>query len=333
MIDKIIYTLFSFILSILLFKFYLSFSTKKNLFDVDDFGVANKKTPTGSGIIFLIIFFIGSIYFYLLDENFINSLPNRYYIIYFSLICFSVISFYDDFKPIDPKLRLALQLILIYFSTTTISLLNFSFPLKVMIFVIIIFWIYIVNITNFLDGLDGLLTCHSIFFLLSIILIKYYLNIEIFSFYLAILMLPILFGFLIFNKPIAKIYMGDTGSIFLGYLFGFMLLELISKKLFFLSFSIFIYPMLDCGITILNKMIRGYYPWARLFDYFFLAPVVKGNKSHLFVLKLTIIFCTINFLLIYFQLAYTKFFCIINFFVALCQLYVFHKYGKLGRQT
>jgi len=49
--------------------------------------------------------------------------------------------------------------------------------------------------------------------------------------------------------------------------------------------SIFLYFIMDVTYTLLRKMKNGHYPWARLFDYLFLQPVLQGKKSHWYVLK------------------------------------------------
>jgi len=323
-----IYFILFFSLAFVMLNFYLKYSLDKKILDNDDFNYANKITPTGSGIIFCILFFLGSMFFYYFDLSFSKTLPNRPYLLFISLLVFSILSYYDDLKPLDPIFRLVVQFIFVFFSSATISLIELQFPLKLLIFLVMIIWIYIINITNFLDGLDGLLASHTIFLLASVLLIKLTLEVELFSYYIAIILLPVLCAFLIFNKPIAKLYMGDTGSIFLGYLFGFIILELISKQLFFLAISLYIYPILDCGITLVKKMLNGHYPWARLFDYFFLAPVIKGKKSHAYVLKVSLMFGMVNILLIFFQIHFSSFFFILNVIFALMQIYIFNKSSK-----
>lgn len=326
--NLIIYFTLFFFLAFFTLKFYLKYSLKKQILDRNDFDVGNKITPTGSGIAFCFLFFLGSFYFYFYDLNFFNNFPNRWYLLYLSLFLFSVLSFYDDLKPIHPVYRLIAQFILVFFSTTTINALEIQIPLKLLIFFVIVTWVYIINITNFLDGLDGLLVSHSVFLLISVILIKLILGIDLFSYFIAIILLPILLAFFIFNKPIAKLYMGDAGSVFLGYLFGFIILELISKKFFLLAISLYIYPFLDCGITLVKKMLNGHYPWARLFDYFFLAPVIRGNRTHVYVLTISLIFSCINTILILLQIYISSYFFILNFIFALFQIYIFNRVSK-----
>ena len=90
--------------------------------------------------------------------------------------------------------------------------------------------------------------------------------------------MPLILAFLIFNKPKAKIFLNDVGSIPLGYIIGFCLLNTIQSGYWFVFMSIFLYFIMDVTYTLLRKIKNGYYPWARLFDYLFLQPVLQGKK-------------------------------------------------------
>ena len=117
---------------------------------------------------------------------------------------------------------------------------------------------------------------------------------EFFSYYLAVIFIPILFSFIYFNKPKAKIYMGDTGSILIGYIIGFSLLEFILSDYWYLAISLYFYPFLDCSLTLIKKIISGRSVFERDFDYFFLKPIKKIQKNNYKVLGISIIYNTLN---------------------------------------
>lgn len=298
----------NFLLSFFLFNLYLTKSKFNLLYDrnLSGFG-SNKKTLTGSGIIFSIILLINLI-FYNFNVNYIELLPNRFYIFILSIVLLSFISFYDDIKPLDPRVRLIVQTIIIYFSLTLIDLEYYDLPLKLMIFISLIFWIYITNITNFIDGSDGYLSVNAISFFLGIIIINQFYPEEFFSSNLAIIFFPILFSFIYFNKPKAKIYMGDTGSILIGYIIGFCLLEFILSEYWYLAISLYFYPFLDCSLTLIKKILSGKSVFKRDFDYFFLKPIKKLQRNNYKVLSISIIFNSLNLLIIfsvlYFQIPF-----------------------------
>ena len=314
----------NFLLSFLLLNLYLTKSNFNYLYDKNQSGFgSNKKTLTGSGIIFSIVLLINLI-FYNFNINYIELLPNRFYIFILSVVLLSFISFYDDIKPLDPRVRLIAQIIIIYFSLTLIDLEYFDLPLKLMIFLSLIFWIYITNITNFIDGSDGYLSVNAISFFLGIIIINQFYPEEFFSNYLAIIFFPILFSFIYFNKPKAKIYMGDTGSILIGYIIGFCLLELILSDYWYLAISLYFYPFLDCTLTLIKKIISGKSVFKRDFDYFFLKPIKKIQKNNYKVLGISIIYNFLNLMVIisviYFQLPLL---IIISIFLSLIKIRIF----------
>ena len=129
-------------------------------------------------------------------------------------------------------------------------------PLKVSIGVCLCIWVYILNITNFTDGSDGFLATNSIFVFFNIIFINYFNELNIFSKYLGILILPSLLIFLYFNRPTAKMYLGDSGSILIGYLNGFLFLELLVTSNLNLAISLLIYPILDCSVALIKKLFQ-----------------------------------------------------------------------------
>jgi len=255
-----------------------------------------------------------------------NSLPNNYYIALVSILILGIISFIDDLKPLDPKIRLIAQIFFIYCSLTTLELTKLELPLKLSFFLAISLWIYLINITNFIDGSDGFLTSIAISFWLGIILINLLIEIKLFSFYLAIINLPILFAFLIFNKPKAKIFMGDVGSIFNGFLIGFSFIELILEKYYIIAIIIFIYPLMDCTYCLIKKILKGYMPWVGLYDYFFLKPILRNKLNHFKVFIIISIFNIINlFLLLLILITDNQFIFILNITICLFVIFIFNK--------
>ena len=96
----------------------------------------------------------------------------------------------DDLKSVDPKIRLIFQLIFVYFSLTSIPIYEINLPIKLSIFICLAVWVYIINITNFTDGSDGFLGVNTFFLYSILIFINNYLNLNLFSAQLALILLP-----------------------------------------------------------------------------------------------------------------------------------------------
>jgi len=254
----------------------LIFILKKSNFFVnklsvkDEYVKGSKKIIriSGLGISFLPIFILTFFLYYVLGVE--NIYTNRFWYFILMLITISLVSFKDDIRPIDPLLRLLIHLICVYVSVSFLNLNLIPFPLKVKILVAMIVWVYFINITNFIDGSDGFCAINVITFFTGILLVNYMLNLNLFSSTISKILIPILISFLFFNFPPAKIYMGDAGSIFLGFLVGYSFLEISINGYLFYALALYAYPLTDCSITLFKKVLKGYLPWARLGDYFFL---------------------------------------------------------------
>ena len=89
--------------------------------------------------------------------------------------------------------------------------------------------------------------------------------------------------------------------------------------------KLFLYPIIDCSITIVSKVLRGNYPWARLFDYYFLIPIKNGN-NHQKVFYATIIYNILNLIFVFFQVNYSDLFFILNVLNTLVLILYFKSY-------
>ena len=308
-----------------------NFFFKKYLLVLDEFVTySNKKnyklkTITGMGVIFIAPFFVSSGIIFFSSEI---ELPNRYFFFLISLLLLTLISFKDDIKSLDPKLRLIIHLILIYISIASLQINLIPLPLKVSILLVLLIWVYLMNITNFIDGSDGVCSINVIFFYIGIIVLS--LNgYSFFSYYIALIIIPTLLAFMIFNYPNASIFMGDSGAIFLGFLVGFSFLELAILTNPFYSIILFLYPLLDCSITITKRVLRGYQLWDRLGDYYFLLPkrrvkAEKRKKISLFIFRGIFIFNILNLLIFAFFLETNYYFLFtLNIIFGLILLMIF----------
>ena len=299
---------FGFLLTFFFIKKFIKVSHKlQNYGEDNSFITRDEKVPTSGGIVIFFVFLLSFIVFYFLNaDKVLEYLPNRSYLLVLSICTLFSISVYDDFNSIHPFYKLILQIILAYISIVCINLNEINFPLKLIILLMVIFWVYIMNIINFIDGSDGFLSSYGLFFFSSIFFTELMmLDFDSITKLISFLVMPMLIVFFYFNKPKAKVFMGDSGSIFLGFLIGFTSLELIIQGHWKLSLILLMYPLLDCTITLIIKIKNGHYPWARLFDYFFLGPI-KKNNDHKFVLKIFLIYLLINFSMFIFQIKFQE---------------------------
>jgi Fuc2NAc and GlcNAc transferase len=134
-------------------------------------------------------------------------------------------------------------------------------PIYITIPVILFFMVWMMNAYNFIDGIDGMAASGAIFVSITLALVLFLTDgpIEIVAIF--ILVASTVIGFILFNWPPATIFMGDAGSVFLGYIFGSLLL-----------------------FTVLNNDI-SIWSWITVFGYFFADTTVTQIMRVILVKK------------------------------------------------
>lgn len=133
-------------------------------------------------------------------------------------------------------------------------------------------WIVgITNAFNLLDGIDGAAAGSGIFALLAMFGASVSLGQPLVAL-LAVALAGATLGFLPFNFPPARIYLGDAGSLLLGFMLATLALEGATKGPAIVAIAIpivaFGVPVLDTLIAIVRRGVRG-------------APLFKGDREHL----------------------------------------------------
>ena len=210
---------------------------------------------------------------------FIESPPENFISIIAGVFLVATISLVDDKRGVSVKVRL---LVHIFAASILISqgglLLNkldlpfllFDLPGWFAYIFTLLFIIWSINLYNFMDGMDGFAAGMAVigfgtFALLGLLNESYF-----FALISAIITMSNL-GFLLFNFPPAKIFMGDTGSSVLGYLMAALILWADTANIFpfwvgILVFSPFI---LDATWTLLHRLMRREKVW-------------EAHRSHLY---------------------------------------------------
>ena len=190
-----------------------------------------------------------------------------------------LIGAYDDWKRASVGSRLVVEIgaaCLVYLAGIGIhSLPNpFGQPLALgwLSLPVTVLWVVVItNAINLIDGLDGLAAGTSILILAAILLLNWQelpagLTLAAFA------LIGALVGFLFYNYPPASIYMGDSGSLFLGFFLATFAMAVSRKTsgsssigVMVLAFSL---PLLDMMYAILRRWYRG-------------TPIYKSDTDHL----------------------------------------------------
>ncbi len=206
-----------------------------------------ENVPRGGGIGILVVFVFSS---------FFLDIPQSFWI---PALFLSGVSLFGDRTELSVKFRLMVQ-----FVCASIFLINLFYSTQVHLFTWFLFVplsIFIVgtsNFYNFMDGIDGIAGITGVF-AFSLIAVFGYISCVDTNY--IVLTLAIAFscaGFLLFNIPKAKVFMGDIGSVLLGFVFACTVVLLSRTFLEFICIAGFLFPFYaDELITMFVRIKNG----------------------------------------------------------------------------
>lgn len=234
--------------------------------------IHKKATPKGGGVAIFLGFLLGYMLFCQQTPQMISILIGSFIII-LTGVC-------DDIKPIRPLTKFIGQIIaasiVVYYGGIVmqdvsaygiyLNFGNFAKPLT------ILFIVSLINCINLIDGMDGLSSGIAEIYFITISIIIYITGIyNGLDASLTLIMIGAIFGFLIYNFYPAKIFLGDSGSMFIGYIISVVSLlgfKNVTITSFIVPVLILAIPILDTFFAIIRRLLKGQSP-------------AEGDKEHL----------------------------------------------------
>ncbi len=184
--------------------------------------------------------------------------PTNAHVIVLGGLMIGLLGLIDDIKGVKAKHKLFFQIALsvfVYYNGFDISALSTPFgviDLGIMGPPITVLWIVgIINAFNLIDGVDGLSSGVSFFACITIMTLSI-VNGHVFVATVSAALAGAVVGFLVYNFNPAKIFMGDAGSMFIGYILAVISLKNQSKGHTVVSFLI---PVIAMGLPILDTIL------------------------------------------------------------------------------
>ena len=189
----------------------------------------------------------------------------------------AVMGVIDDCKNLPAKLKFVIQiiaaLVVVFAGDIKIDVFtnpNFLsdnpywvLPEWLSVTLTVIWIVFITNAVNFIDGLDGLAAGVSAIMSISLV----FISIRVGEYSIAIVGIALMgscFGFLPFNFNPAKIFMGDTGSTFLGFMLATLSIQGVFKSYAVISFAVPLLilglPLFDALFAMIRRILRGQSP-------------------------------------------------------------------------
>lgn len=241
--------------------YFLSFAIYRGIMDVpNERSLHSTPTPRAGGVSFVLIFVCAVLTLRLLD-----LLSAREVLGLTCGILVAAVGYWDDQVGLTPAFR-----IVVHFAAAILAvgclrpLPSFGFasgllpwPLFALLVVGALVWL--TNLTNFMDGIDGLTSIEAITTAAFCGMMMTHrtglsgLAVLFFAFAAAVA------GFLVWNWPPAKIYMGDAGSGFLGFTIGLMSYIAICQKQMTLWQPLILYGVfvIDATLTLCTRILAG----------------------------------------------------------------------------
>lgn len=137
--------------------------------------------------------------------------------------------------------------------------------------------VWFINLFNFMDGMDGLAGVMGLTGAVTLAIIGMLQGDVGYASLLAVTGAAIA-GFLVFNLPPARLFMGDSGSIGLGYFLGALAIVGVSRGLFGwpVPLLVFLPFLLDATWTLVKRVLRGVRPWEAHREHLYQRLVLHG---------------------------------------------------------
>lgn len=251
----IILFVFTFLVLFFCAFLYIKLAQKFGIEDVPNHRSSHSlKTIRGGGILFVISIFI---YF------FTQSLPYPY--LFLAIFIVAIVSFIDDLKTLGTSSRLMAQILAITLVFFQLDLFNLSILISIPL---LIFCLGIINIYNFMDGINGITGFYSLTVFLAVLFLNFSTSLIDYKILIFGIIGLLVFGFFNFRKR-ALFFAGDIGSISIGVFITFLLLLFSFQLNSPLPFMFIAVYLVDGGVTIISRLLKK-------------ENILKPHKSHLY---------------------------------------------------
>jgi UDP-N-acetylmuramyl pentapeptide phosphotransferase/UDP-N-acetylglucosamine-1-phosphate transferase len=208
-----------------------------------------------------------------------------------TLAALALISWLDDRHGLSPALRLAVHtaaVVLLLASLGPDQRVLPTLPLALERALTGLAWLWFINLYNFMDGIDGLAGAEGIAVAAGYALVVAAAGLDTPLAALGLILAAATAGYLFWNWHPAKVFMGDTGSIALGFLLGWLMIDLGLRGLWAAAVILPLYFVADATLTLLKRLARGEKPWQPHRQHAYQRAVLGGARPSAVVLHTAI---------------------------------------------
>jgi UDP-N-acetylmuramyl pentapeptide phosphotransferase/UDP-N-acetylglucosamine-1-phosphate transferase len=228
-------------------------------------------TPQGGGIAVLGAVVVVVAATTALAQDFVND-PGRLSILLASVTGLAIVGAVDDIRPLDALPRIVLQV-----ATTVIVVA--ALPTNLQIVPALPWWfertclvvgfVWFINLVNFMDGIDWMTVAEVVPLTVGLAGFGVMGLLPQEATFVAATLAGALVGFAPFNRPVAKLFLGDVGSLPIGLILSWMLCLLAGKSGIAAAILLPLYYLADATITLLRRIVQG-------------EPITQAHRDHFY---------------------------------------------------
>lgn len=192
-------------------------------------------------------------------------------LVFVATIILTILGALDDMYPLEAIPRLAIQ-------SFAVAIVIFALPQQLQILPAIPFWLerallfvgllWFVNLVNFMDGIDWMTVAETVPLTAALALFGLMGALPTSATLVALVLCGTMLGFAPLNRPVARVFLGDVGSLPIGLLLGWLLILLAENHLA-AALLLPLYYVADATVTLLRRLING-------------ERVMQAHRSHFY---------------------------------------------------
>jgi UDP-N-acetylmuramyl pentapeptide phosphotransferase/UDP-N-acetylglucosamine-1-phosphate transferase len=198
----------------------------------------------------------------------------------------------DDIRPLPAGLRLILQ-------TIVVAGVIYTLPDQLRVVPLLPWWIerlllligglWFVNLVNFMDGIDWMTAAEVIPITATLTVLAIAGALPSYGTVLALALGGAMIGFAYFNRPTAKVFLGDVGSLPIGLILGWLLLQVAGGGHLVAAVIMPLYYLADATITLCRRLIRREPFWEAHRSHFYQRATDRGFTTMAVVVRVFVV--------------------------------------------
>ena len=249
-------------------------------------------TPQGGGIAVIMATLFAAWFGISLADTAGAGAPGDVLALTVAAVALAVTGAVDDIRPLPVGLRLAFQCV-------AVGLVLAVIPTEARIIPELPWWIeragllvggvWFVNLTNFMDGIDWMTVAETVPIASAIILLGLLGVVPPPPLMVAVALFGAMIGFAPFNKPIARLFLGDVGSLPIGLLLAWLLFHVAASGHLVAAILLPLYYLGDTALTLLRRALAREPIWQAHRSHFYQRATDGGFSVNAIVLRVFLV--------------------------------------------